>query len=139
MPVANEARSSRGAFLRGVAIAAGLTVFGGFARTYYLRAWTGVRVHSALVHVHAVVFTAWILLLTAQITLVERNRRDLHKRLGIAGGGLAIVMLVVGYQASIAAACKGFIGQFPNESSGFKNAAAFLTLGWATFSRLRVS
>jgi len=116
-------------FFGGMAIAAALTVFAGFARTYYLRSWTGVQVASPLVHVHAVLFTAWILLFFFQVALVARGRRDLHKRLGIAGAALALAMLIVGYQTSIASARRGFMGQFPNEPTGFIDALAFLTLG----------
>jgi hypothetical protein len=104
-----------------------VAVFIGFARTYYLRTWTGAPAPSALVHVHAIVFSTWILLVLVQVVLVEKNRRDLHKRLGIAGGGLAMGMIVLGYFAAIAAARRGFVGQFPLEGARLPVAAAALT------------
>src|SRR5262249_3307574 len=82
-----------------------------------------------LVHVHAITFTAWILLFAVQSALVERKQRPLHKRLGIAGAGLAATMIVLGYRVSISAARRGFMGQFPRETGGFNDALAFLTLG----------
>jgi hypothetical protein len=128
--LSREPRLREGTFFNGMAIAVALTVFAGFARTYYLRAWTGAPpVPSALVHVHAVVFTAWIFLLFVQIALVEKGHRDLHRRLGVAGGGLALMMIALGYFGPIASARRGFMGQFPNEPTGFVDPLAFLILG----------
>ena len=90
-------------FFGAMALASALTVFGGFARTYYLKAWTGTTALQPLVHVHAIVFTAWIMLFVTQTLLVAKNRTDLHKRLGAIGGVLAVVMVVLGYLTSIAA------------------------------------
>lgn len=129
MPLANDGVSREAAFYGGAAIAAVLTVFAGFARTYYLRAWTGAQVASPLVHVHAAIFTAWFLLLIIQVALVAKSRQDVHQRLGIGGAALALAMMAVGYQISIAAARRGFMGQFPNEATGFVDALAFLALG----------
>jgi hypothetical protein len=48
---------------------------------------------------------------------------------GTVAGVLAAAMVVVGYMVSIAGARRGFMGQFPNEPTGFVDALAFLTLG----------
>jgi uncharacterized membrane protein len=49
-----------------------------------------------IVHVHAVVFLGWLVLLTAQVVLIRRRRADLHRKLGIAAMMLAAAMVVVG-------------------------------------------
>ena len=117
------------AFFSVMAIASALTVFGGFARTYYLKAWSGTSGLPPLVHIHGVVFTAWIVLFLTQIALIAKGRTDLHRRLGTVGGVLAMAMVVLGYLTSIGGARRGFLGQFPLEPTGFDDALAFLILG----------
>ncbi len=52
--------------------------------------------YPLIVHIHAVVFVAWLVLFTAQMLLVRASRVDLHKKLGVAGAVLALVMLILG-------------------------------------------
>lgn len=49
-----------------------------------------------VVHVHAVVFSAWMFILTAQVLLVLRDRVSLHRKLGWFAAGWACVMAVLG-------------------------------------------
>jgi hypothetical protein len=72
-----------------------LTVFVGFAPSYYL-AGASREPLPTVVHVHAVVFSCWILLLITQTSLTVSGRIDVHRRLGIAGFILACLMLIVG-------------------------------------------
>jgi hypothetical protein len=72
-----------------MAIVAALTVFVGFAPTYFLKALFGAPSLSPLLHVHGLLFTSWIVLLAAQTALVAGRRTDVHRRLGLAGGVLA--------------------------------------------------
>jgi hypothetical protein len=105
--VAQE-RSSDHRFFTGMALAAALTVFIGFARTYYLRSvFDGPAVPTPLVHLHGVVFTAWILVFVAQTSLVAAGRTDLHRRLGLIAAGLVVVLLAVGWLTAIEAARRG--------------------------------
>jgi uncharacterized membrane protein YozB (DUF420 family) len=94
-------------FFTGMAIAAALTVFVGFARTYYLGGFFEARPVSTLVHLHGIVCTAWILLFVAQTSLVAAGRTDIHRKLGIGGAVLAGVVLVVGYFTAVTAARNG--------------------------------
>lgn len=55
-----------------------------------------------LVHLHAVIFTVWALLITAQVLLVVRDRVDIHRKLGWLLAGWAGVMLIMGPVAAIA-------------------------------------
>jgi hypothetical protein len=52
--------------------------------------------HPLLVHIHAVIFSSWILLLVAQTSLVAVGRIDIHRRLGVVGFGLACLLVPVG-------------------------------------------
>src|SRR6185436_8158934 len=84
----------RPAFYRHMAIALSLFVIVGFSQTYYLRFLTGLPPLDTLVHLHSVLFTAWLLVFIAQTRLVAAQRVDLHMKLGIAA--LALAVAVVG-------------------------------------------
>ena len=101
-------------FYGGMAIAMGLTVFAGFAPTFYLRFFTGGPKatlsggpFTALVHVHGALFTAWVLLFIVQTALVAGRRVAVHRRLGVAGAVLAVAMIVAGTFTAIATAARG--------------------------------
>jgi len=79
-----------------------LTVFIGFARTYYLAGVFHAKLPSLLVHFHGAIFTCWILLFITQIALVSSHRIRWHMRLGIAGMFLAGLMVLVGFATLIA-------------------------------------
>jgi len=58
---------------------------------------------SIVVNVHAVVFTVWLLLLTAQVLLVVSDRVALHRRLGWFTAGWAGLMFVLGLWTAMVA------------------------------------
>lgn len=58
---------------------------------------------SIVVNVHAVVFTVWLLLLTAQVMLVVSDRVALHRRLGWFTAGWAGLMFVLGLWTAMVA------------------------------------
>ena len=97
-----------------MAILMALTVFAGFAPTFYLRSYfgapvtfSGAKVLTPLTQLHGAVFTAWVLLFVVQTFLVAGRRVALHRRLGIAGVLLAAAMVVAGVMTSVAGAEKG--------------------------------
>jgi hypothetical protein len=101
-------------FYSGMAIAMAITVFIGFAPTYYLRPFStppatisGAATLTPLTQLHGALFSLWVLLFVAQTTLVATRRTALHQRLGIAGAVLAAAMLVVGSLTAIRAAARG--------------------------------
>lgn len=57
--------------------------------------------YPLIVHLHAVAFVGWMVVLTAQVLLIRGKRHDLHKRLGIAAMLLAAVMVVLGPATAI--------------------------------------
>jgi hypothetical protein len=52
--------------------------------------------YPLIVHFHAVAFVGYLALFTTQVALIRSGRADLHRRLGVAGAGLAAVMVVLG-------------------------------------------
>lgn len=100
-------------FFTGMAMAAMLVVFAGFAPSYYLKfvigrpTVSGVQTLSPLLHVHGLVFTAWMILYLVQTRLIAARRVGLHRRLGVAGAVLAAAMVAVGCAAAIDAARRG--------------------------------
>jgi len=95
-------------FFTGMAVASALTVFAGFAPTYFLKGVFGAPPLSPLVHFHGVLFTSWIVLFLVQATLIAAKRTDIHRRLGIAGALLSVLMPVVGAVVALNAARRGF-------------------------------
>jgi uncharacterized membrane protein YozB (DUF420 family) len=101
-------------FYGAITVAMLVTVFVGFARSFFLRplfpAWPAPA--EPVFYVHGVVFTAWFLLLVAQAQLVRAGRTDLHRGLGAAGVVLAASMVVLGVLGALVAANRptGFVG-----------------------------
>jgi hypothetical protein len=91
-----------------------LVVFAGFARTYYLGHWfeppDRAPHMTLLLHVHALVFTTWIVLGVVQPALIARGRPELHRRLGLGGAGLALLVWLFGNLAAIEAMEAGYRG-----------------------------
>lgn len=54
-----------------------------------------------IVHVHAVVFTGWMILFTAQIWLIRSRRTGIHRKLGLVAVALVPVMVVLGVAATL--------------------------------------
>ncbi|MCU1297023.1 MAG: hypothetical protein JWO91_1301 [Acidobacteriaceae bacterium] len=83
------------------------TVFIGFAPTYYLAGVFHAPLPSLTIHLHGAAFSAWILLLVTQTSLVSAGRVDIHRRLGIAGFLLACLMVMLGVLAATDALVRG--------------------------------
>lgn len=101
------ARSERPLFLAAALVAA-TVVFLGFARTFYLKGLFGSPALSGLLLLHGVAMTLWIGTFVTQIGLVAIGRTDLHRRLGIFGAVLAVLILAVNVMAAIDAGRRGF-------------------------------
>jgi hypothetical protein len=87
-------------FFSGAAVAILVTVFLGFARTYYLAGVFRAPLPNLLVHIHGAVFSLWILLLITQTSLIASDRVDIHRRVGLFGFGLACLMVILGLMAA---------------------------------------
>jgi hypothetical protein len=106
-----EARQREQWFFGLMAALAAAIVFAGFAPTYYLGPWFAAPALTPLVHLHGIVFTAWIALLALQVGLVATGRTYLHRRVGVAGAVLALAMVVLGVATAIVSAQ---LGHTPN-------------------------
>lgn len=94
-------------FYTGMAIAIVITVFAGFAPSYYLKSYFGSPPLMPLLHLHGIVFTSWLVLFLTQTGLVAANRTGIHRRLGIAGAVIAVLVVVVGTATAIVRAKQG--------------------------------
>jgi hypothetical protein len=79
----------------------------GFARTFYLRGWFDLPPLTRAAHIHGVLWTAWLVLHYVQARLIAAHRVDIHKRLGIAGAVLGIVLVISTALVTIASAKAG--------------------------------
>ena len=95
-------------FFSGMAFLILITVFVGFARTYFLAGVFRAPLPNLLIHIHGVVFSSWILLLITQTLLVSAGRVDVHRRLGLFGFGLACLMVILGVLAASNSLARGF-------------------------------
>ena len=77
--------------------ACALIAFVGFAPTYWLQLAPGTFIGSPLLHLHALLFSAWPLYLLLQTTLAARGRVDRHRAWGLLGVSLATAMVFVGF------------------------------------------
>ncbi len=83
-------------FFSGMAVLCLIIVVVGFAQTYFLAGIFRAPLPSVLVHIHGALFSSWILLFIAQVSLVSAGRVDLHRRLGLFGFWVACLMVIVG-------------------------------------------
>lgn len=102
-----------------MAIVSATVVFLAFARTYYLKAYFGTPQLSALVEIHGFVLTTWMVLFVAQTALIASNRPRIHRRLGYAGGVLAIAVVVAGTVVAFSAERLGHHGTGPDADTVF--------------------
>ena len=84
-----------------------VTVFVGFAPSYYLAGVLRSPLPSSIIHIHAIVFSLWIVVLIAQTGLTAGGRISVHRKLGIAGFALALLMLMVGLWAATDSLARG--------------------------------
>lgn len=90
----------------------------GFAPTYYLYPWLQGRtgfgapageVLVPIVHAHALMFTAWLVLFIVQAALITTRNHRTHMRMGIAAVVLAAAVTVTAWLTSLNAARAGHI------------------------------
>jgi len=107
LPNRPDRRRRERIFYVGMAVAVVLTVFAGFAPTYFLRPLFTTAPLLPLLHLHGLIFTSWIVLFLIQTTLVAAHRTDIHRRLGIVGGVIATLMVVIGVSTAVIRASQG--------------------------------
>jgi hypothetical protein len=95
-----SAREIENRFFVGMSLLLLATVMVGFAKSYFLAGFIRAPLPNKLIHVHAFLFSCWILLLIAQASFISANRFNLHRQFGLFGFGLACGMVVVGLMAA---------------------------------------
>lgn len=73
-----------------------LGVIAGFGGEMLRLSHEGRLSYPLIVHVHAAVFTGWLVLFTVQVALARRREVALHRRLGLWAMGVAALMVVLG-------------------------------------------
>jgi hypothetical protein len=129
-------------FFTGMALAMMATVFVGFSRSFFLRPlfpdWPSPS--ESIFYVHGVLFTAWIVLLVVQASLVARGRTALHRKIGPFSAVLAAAMVVLGTLGALIAARRatGFVG-IPVPALQFLAIPIFDMVLFATFVSLAIA
>jgi hypothetical protein len=123
-------------FFAGMALGALAVVFAGFATSYYLWPITRATHYPAgqpispsvplIVHLHAALFSAWVLLLVTQVSLVVTSRVAVHRRLGGIAAGLIPLMVITGLLTAVRGARDGW-----NPGGPYPDALAFMFVGVA--------
>jgi hypothetical protein len=73
-----------------------LAIVLGFGLDIVRRAHDGSLTFSLIVHLHALAYTGWLVLLAAQVWLVRTGRVALHRRAGPIAWALLVAMAVLG-------------------------------------------
>lgn len=117
----------------------------GFWQSYFVPFVTGTVDRPWIVHLHAVVFVGWVLLLITQAGLATAGQARLHRRVGAAGMVYGVLVFAVGVLVSIGApTLRVRAGEFAIEVSGMVALysladlllfGAFLALAFAYHSR----
>jgi len=106
--------SSERLFYTGMGMVIAVVTFIGFAQSYYLSRWLEAPANApritALLAVHGAAFTAWVVLMVVQPSLIALKNRKLHRKLGYAGAVIAAAIVLLGNLAAISAMDGGFIG-----------------------------
>lgn len=103
-PAAVYRLSSERRFFGGIAIALLLVTAVGFAPSYYLMRFTAAPSLAPIVHVHGIVFTAWMLLYATQTWLIATRNVALHRSVGYGALALAVLVVALGFATAIVTA-----------------------------------
>lgn len=96
-----------------------LLAFGGFAPTYWLQLPAGTFVGSPLVHLHAILFSAWPLFLLSQTLLAANGRLSHHRAWGLFGISLATALVIIGTATAIESMNRGLAAGYGDRSRAF--------------------
>jgi hypothetical protein len=83
-------------FYIGASLLMGLIAVVGFWPTYFGPLVTGTIAQPLLIHIHATVFTGWLVLFLTQAVLAATKQVTWHLRLGKIGVGYGALLVVVG-------------------------------------------
>jgi hypothetical protein len=122
-----------------MAVAVFLTAIAGFASDVVVRhAW--FTDFPWPIHVHAVIFSSWIVLYLVQSWLVvDRRNMHLHRQLGWFGAALAVLMVPLGIAGTMASIARGSAPtSFPPGFLLAINTLAMIGFGGLTLAAIRM-
>ena len=96
IPAARASALQRRPFYIGASLLMGLIAVIGFWPTYFGPLVTGSIAQPLLIHIHATVFTGWLVLFLTQAVLAATKQVAWHLRLGKIGVGYGALLVVVG-------------------------------------------
>jgi hypothetical protein len=99
--------------------ACALIAVGGFAPTYWLQLAPGTFIGSPLLHLHALLFSAWSLFFLLQTAFAALGRVDRHRAWGLLGISLATAMVFVGFAAADEVLAKRLAAGFGDRARAF--------------------
>jgi hypothetical protein len=110
--------------LRMALVCLGIAILG-FAPTYWRGLGTGTFHGGPLVHLHALIFYAWMILFVVQAAWIGQGRIGRHREFGLFGVSLATLLVASGMAVSI-------VGGVRLEQAGMgREARAFLIVSWS--------
>jgi hypothetical protein len=95
---------SRGLYVGIVAVMTGIVLIGFWP--FYSTLFRGGAGSHWVIHLHAAVFSGWMVLLFTQVTLVFQRRTRLHQRLGRFGILYGLLVLLLGVAVTFAASAQ---------------------------------
>ena len=96
IPATKTWAPQRRPFYIGASLLMGLIAVVGFWPTYFGPLVTGTIAQPLLIHIHATVFTGWLVLFLTQAVLAATKQVTWHLRLGKIGIGYGALLVVVG-------------------------------------------
>jgi hypothetical protein len=96
IPAARASALQRRPFYIGSSLLMGLIAVIGFWPTYFGPLVTGSIAQPLLIHIHATIFTGWLVLFLTQAILAATKQVAWHLRLGKIGVGYGALLVVVG-------------------------------------------
>ena len=123
---------TRDRFFLGMSVLLLLILLVGFSRTLYLRLFFDVPPIPFYLHVHGATVTAWFVWLVSQASLVNVNRVDVHRRIGLAGAVLGAAIIPAGLMATLQV-----VGRLPEMGFELEPIIYFISwVVWANFHML---
>ncbi len=80
-------------FYVAMSLAVAVTVFAGFAKSFYLRSYFHKPAPHLVTEIHGLLNSCWILLFVVQNALIAAGRVAIHRRLGWAGAILSFLLV----------------------------------------------
>jgi hypothetical protein len=88
-------------FFGSMAVALGLATLIGFAPSYYFHDYFGRPAVPPILHLHGLVFSAWVLTYIGQTALISAGQPKLHRTVGGFAVALAIAVCLLGIVVAI--------------------------------------